>query len=247
MTAGRRALEERVFDRSGSVPPPRWRDRIADTGAVLVNIAGLGARLPSPASLPRGDGHPVLVIPGLLSSDLLIRGFRDVLTALEYDVAGWGAGINLGPTSACWRVVEQRLIAMADRSGQTVSLVGHSLGGVMARALAQEHPARVRRVITVCSPFRLPTAMRLDALYRLLSQRRIDPEILLSRIAKPPPVQTTAIYSLRDGIVAWQSCIDMPAVDRENIAIEGAHSTMMSNPAAMRVIADRLARPEAAG
>jgi len=239
----RRQTASEIFDRSGAVPLPCWRDRIADTGSVLANIAGLGASLPMPAELPRGDGHPVLVVPGLLSSDSLIRHFRHVLTALGYEVEGWGAGINWGPTPVCWHILEQRLAAMANHSGRTVSLVGHSLGGVMARALAYEHPEQVRRVITVCSPFRLPTAMRLEALCWLLCRARMDPEILIPRIAEPPPVPTTAIYSPRDGIVAWQSCTDIPGPGRENIAIKGAHSTMMSNPAAMRVIADRLALP----
>jgi len=238
-----RSVDQRVFDRNGAVPLPRWRDRIGDAGSVLSNIAGFGARLPAPDELPRGDGHPVLVIPGLLSSDSLIRRLRHVLTALGYEVEGWGAGINLGPTPACWQIVEQRLSTMAKRSGQTVSLIGHSLGGVMARALAYEHPKQVRRVITVCSPFRLPTAMRLEALCWLLCRARMDPEILIPRIAEPPPVPTTAIYSPRDGIVAWQSCIDIPGPRRENLAINGAHSTMMSNPATMRIIADRLALP----
>lgn len=239
-----RLATERIFERGGAVPLPRWQDRITDTSSLLANIAGFGAPLPRPTELPRGERHPVLVIPGLFSSDYLIRGVRDVLIALGYEVEGWGAGMNLGPTAACWHILEQRLSTMAARSGQRVSLVGHSLGGVMARALAYEHPEQVRRVITVCSPFRLPTAMRFEALYRLLCHARIEPEILLPRITEPPPVPTTAIYSPRDGVVAWQSCIDIPGPDRENIAIEGAHSTMMSNPAAMHVIADRLARPE---
>jgi alpha/beta hydrolase fold len=210
----RRSAERRIFDHSGAVPLLRWRDRIADTSSALLNIAGFGARLTAPADLPRGNGHPVLVIPGLF---------------------------NFGPTPACWHIAERRLAAMADRSGQRASLVGHSLGGVMARALAYEHPELVRRVITVCSPFRLPTAMRFEPLYRLLSHARIEPEILLSRMAEPPPVPTTAIYSPHDGIVAWQSCIDELAPDRENIGIDGAHSTMMSNPETVRVIAERLA------
>jgi Alpha/beta hydrolase family len=237
----RRSAERRIFDHSGAVPLLRWRDRIADTSSALLNIAGFGARLTAPADLPRGNGHPVLVIPGLFSSDFLIRGFRDVLATLGYQVEGWGAGINFGPTPACWHIAERRLAAMADRSGQRASLVGHSLGGVMARALAYEHPELVRRAITVCSPFRLPTAMRFEPLYRLLSHARIEPEILLSRMAEPPPVPTTAIYSPHDGIVAWQSCIDELAPDRENIGIDGAHSTMMSNPETVRVIAERLA------
>ena len=241
-----RSAEGRIFDRSGAVPLPRWRDRIAETGAAIANVAGLGARLPAPANLPRGDGHPVLVLPGLFSSDFLIRGFREVLTALGYEAQGWGAGINFGPTPACWDIAERRLVAMADRPGQKASLVGHSLGGVMARALAHEHPELVRRVITVCSPFRLPTAMRLEPLYRLLSHARIQPDILLLRIVEPPPVPTTAIYSPRDGVVAWTSCIDIPGPGRENIAIDGAHSTMMSDPETIRIVAGRLAIPEPA-
>ena len=86
----RRQAASEIFDRSGAVPLPCWRDRIADTGSVLANIAGLGASLPMPAELPRGDGHPVLVVPGLLSSDSLIRHFRHVLTAL-------GCRHQLGP------------------------------------------------------------------------------------------------------------------------------------------------------
>jgi len=72
---------------------------------------------------------------------------------------------------------------------------------------------------------------------------RIDEAILLSRIAEPPPVPTLAIYTRRDGIVAWESCLDRPAPGRENVAIDGAHSSMLSNPRALRVIAERLALP----
>src|SRR5215469_13169015 len=113
----------------------------------------------------------------------------------------------------------------------------------MGRASGSESLEHVGGVVSVCRPFRLPTAMRLEALCWLLCRARMDPEILIPRIAEPPPVPTTAIYSPRDGIVAWQSCTDIPGPGRENIAIKGAHSTMMSNQAAMRVIADRLALP----
>jgi pimeloyl-ACP methyl ester carboxylesterase len=128
-------------------------------------------------------------------------------------------------------------------AGQRVSIIGHSLGGVLARALAAERPELVRQVITVCSPFRLPTASRWRLVYRALSYWHIDDASLMSRLAEAPPIPTTAIYSLRDGAVAWQSCIDQPAAHRENIAIDGRHSTMLAHPLVLRIVAERLARP----
>jgi hypothetical protein len=122
-----------------------------------------------------------------------------------------------------------------------VSLVGHSLGGVLARALACRHPDLVRRVITICSPFHLPTASRLRMAYRLFSRWHIDEELLLSRIADAPLVPTTAIYSRRDGIVTWISCVDPPGPTSDNVAVDGRHATMLSNPQAIRIVADRLA------
>lgn len=185
------------------------------------------------------------MLPALFSCDYLTRGFRRLLGELGYCAEGWSAGINFGPTEAAWRISDERLVTLAQQSGQQVSLVGHSLGGVLARALAGRHPELVRRVVTICSPFRLPTASRLEPTYRALSRWHIDEDVLLSRIAQPPPVPTTAIYAPRDGIVAWASCVDTPAPDRDNVAVDGRHSTMLSNPQTIRIVADRLARPPA--
>jgi PGAP1-like protein len=241
-----RATQDPVFDRNGVVTPPPWRDLAGDVGALALAWARLGSRLTVPYDLPRGDGHPVLVIPGLLSSDGLIRGFRQALTILGYRAEGWGAGFNIGPTPAAWDTVNERLLGIAGSSGRRVSIVGHSLGGVMARVLATAYPELVRQVITVCSPVRLPTATRLRPLYRLLSAWHIDDDAVMTRLAEPPPVPTTAIYSPRDGIIAWASCVDDPAPGRESIAIDGPHSTMLGNPAALRIVAERLARCDGA-
>jgi len=219
MQPRQRVRHDPIFDRSGAIPPPRWRDLAADLGVLAFHWSRFGGRLIVPHDLPRGDGHPVLVIPGLLSSDWLIRGFRQALEILGYQVEGWGAGINFGPTESAWDCAALRLREMAAESGQRVSLVGHSLGGVLARALAAEHPELVRQVVTVCSPFRLPTASRWRLLYSALSYWHIEDATLISRLAEPPPVPTTAIYSPQDGAVAWQSCIDEPAPGRENIAV----------------------------
>ncbi|HEX3860943.1 MAG TPA: alpha/beta hydrolase [Stellaceae bacterium] len=232
-----------LFDRSGRLPAPPLRDLAAEGVALLCDRRRFRGRLPLLSSLPRGDGHTVLVLPPLFGSDRMTGGFRAWLAALGYRAEAWGAGINLGPTHAAWRQASERLPAVAACSGRPVSLVGYSLGGVLARALARQYPVLVRRVITVCSPFRLPTATRLEPLYRLMARWHIDEAFQLALVAEPPPAPTTAIYTTRDGVVAWRSCLDLPAPGRENIAIDGAHSTMLANPQAIRIIAEHLARP----
>jgi pimeloyl-ACP methyl ester carboxylesterase len=154
-----RAGDSRPLDQRSTAPAPRWRD-VAAEGGELFGRLRTRYQMPELSSLPHGDGHPVLVLPGLLSADWMTRGFRGVLTALGYQVEGWGAGINLGPTESAWRITAERLLTVAAGSGRQVSLVGHSLGGVLGRALAHEHPALVRRVITVCSPFHPPSRAR---------------------------------------------------------------------------------------
>lgn len=230
-----------IFDRTGSLPRPSWRDLAGEGRAVL--RVGLRRPLPRVGPVPRGDGHPVIVLPAFFCSDMMTRGLREWLTALGYVTEGWGAGVNLGPTTAAVSAADRILRRSTEAAGRKASLVGVSLGGVLARALANAHPDRVRRVITVCSPFRLPTASPLAPIYRALSPLHGSQHLMLAHLMAPPPVPTTAIYSPHDGVVAWRSCIDNPAPDRENIAIDGPHTTMLANPQVLRIIAERLALP----
>jgi len=232
-----------IFAPAHALGGPSWRDLIGEGFAVLRNIRPLPRRIHL-GPVPLGDGHPVMVLPAFLCSDTMSRGLRDWLSALGYAVEGWGAGVNIGPTTNAVAAVDAILRRCTDASGRKASLVGVSLGGVLARALANTHPERVRRVVTVCSPFRLPTASPLEPFYRALAPLHGCQHLMLERLTTPPPVPTTAIYSPKDGVVAWRSCIDVPGSRRENIAVEGAHTTMLANPRALRIIAERLALPE---
>jgi hypothetical protein len=239
----RRSPSPAIFGRAEALGGPSLRDLVSEGLAVLREMRR------SPRSIhlgpvPLGDGHPVIVLPAFLCSDTMGRGFREWLSALGYAVKGWGAGVNLGPTAGTVRAVDAILRRCTEASGHKASLVGVSLGGVLARALAATHPERVRRVITVCSPFRLPTASPLEPFYRALGPLHSGQNLMLEQLTAPPPVPTTAIYSKKDGVVAWRSCVDDPGPNRENIAIEGAHhSTMLANAKTLRVIAERLALP----
>jgi pimeloyl-ACP methyl ester carboxylesterase len=228
-----------IFDRSGALPAPSWRDLVGEGRAVL--RAHLRRPRPIVGAVPRGDGHPVIVLPPFFCSDVTTRGVRQWLGALGYAVEGWGSGVNLGPSAEAVAAVNRLLRDSTEASGRQASLIGYSLGGVLARALANAHPDRVRRVITVCSPFRLPTASPLEPVYRALAPLHSGESLLLRQLTGPPPVPTVAIYSPRDGVVAWRSCIDEPGTLRENIAIDCAHTTMIAHPRTLRIIAERLA------
>lgn len=233
----------RIFARRPTIEGPSWRDLVGEGLAVLREMRRNPRRIHL-GPVPLGDGHPVIVLPPFLCSDHMSRGPRDWLKALGYAAEGWGSRVNIGPTAGAVASVDAILRRSTDASGRRASLVGYSLGGVLARALASAYPDRVRRVITVCSPFRLPTSSPLEPVYRALAPLHSGEKLLLEHLAAPPPLPTTAIYSPRDGVVAWRSCMDAMGPLRENIAVDGAHTTMLANPRTLRIIAERLALPE---
>ena len=126
---------------------------------------------------PRGDGHPVLLVPSFLRGDGHMRPLRRFLRARGYAVYGWRLGANVGPTERALDGLERRLAEIVAREGRPASLIGHSLGGAFARELAKQRPEQVRQLIVLASPIRLPTASQLEPLYRMLA-RWHSPEFL---------------------------------------------------------------------
>ena len=196
----------------------------------------------------RGDGHPVLVLPGLLAEDVSTATMRLYLRSLGYEVHGWRLGRNLGPTPAILSGITKRLEHLHRATGRQISLVGWSLGGIFARELARATPPLVRQVITLGSPFRLaaPGDSRANTAFERLGVLHASPAAMppRARLREPIPVPATAIYSRLDGVVPWQACTESPGQRRENVAIYGSHLGMGHNAAALWVIADRLAQPE---
>ena len=194
--------------------------------------------------LPRGDGHPVMVFPGMGASDLTTVPLRRVLQGLGYVAETWGQGVNLGPRSGVLERCSDDVHRFAQRHGQAVSLVGWSLGGLYAREMAKLHPAQTRCVVTLGTPFSgHPKATNAWRLYELLSGDRIGDPRLLAHIRRPPPVPTTSIYSRSDGIVSWRCSLNEPGPLAENVEVRSSHLGMGMNPMALYVVADRLAQP----
>src|SRR4051794_21564282 len=101
---------------------------------------------------PRGDGHPVLVLPGWLTGDPATTPLRLFLRALGHDVSGWSLGGNRGPTARVVQELRARVERLHRESGRRVSLVGWSLGGLYAQQLARAMPGSVRGIVTLGSP-----------------------------------------------------------------------------------------------
>jgi pimeloyl-ACP methyl ester carboxylesterase len=230
----------------------RTRDDPRPPSALLMLLEGrapmeffsLVAALPWLYNLPRGDGHPVLVYPGMGTSDITTLALRRYLQSLGYVTQAWGQGLNFGPRPGVIERAAAGIHALAERHGQPVSLIGWSLGGIYARELAKMHPTLARCVITLGTPFAgHPKATNAWRLYELLSRSKVGDESVMEQIRKPPPVPTTSIYSRSDGIVAWRCSINAPGPLVENIEVPASHVGMGMNPLALYAIGDRLAQP----
>ena len=216
-------------------------------GRAIQELGAFVGALPLLSLAPRGDGHPVLVLPGLIASDVSTRPLRSFLNSKGYQVSGWQQGRNLGLREGVQDEMVDLLKRMNDTSRRKVSLVGWSLGGLYARQLAKMMPERVRSVITLGSPFAgSPRSTNAWRVYEMASGRRADEEDprFGGSLSVPPPVPTTAIFSRTDGICAWQGCVEKTSAQSESIEVESSHCGMGHHPAVVYAVADRLAQPE---
>jgi pimeloyl-ACP methyl ester carboxylesterase len=196
---------------------------------------------------PAGDGHPVVLIPGLGASDATTYLLRRFLADKGYDARGWGLGTNNGFSS---EKLDRFRFSIEDAyriTGRPVSLIGWSLGGIFAREVAKKIPGQVRCVMTLGTPFSgHPLATNATWLYEWLSGETlldVDRSVIES-IRSRPPVPTSSLYSRLDGVVSWRCSIDEETDRSENIEIPGAsHIGLGFNPMSVFVIADRLAQP----
>ena len=218
-------------------------------GRAISEFGAFLSALPLLSFAPRGDGHPVLVLPGLVASDTSTRPLRSFLTSRGYAASGWRQGRNYGLRSGVQEGMLDLVRELSDTHGRKVSLVGWSLGGLYARQLAKMIPDRVRSVITLGSPFAgNPKSTNAWRVYEYASGRssQDDGADFGGHISQTPSVPTTAIFSRTDGVCAWQGCMEKPATFAENIEVDGSHCGMGHHPAVVYAVADRLAQAEGA-
>ncbi|MFK7732479.1 MAG: esterase/lipase family protein [Pseudomonadales bacterium] len=198
----------------------------------------------------KGDGHPVVVFPGLFASDRSTGPLRRLLNDAGFQSYGWGHGTNLGPSRAedlDDDITELIKSVYLENGKQPVSLIGWSLGGLYARLAAHLMPEKINQVITLGSPINgSPQLTNAWRLYELVSDMDIDAndnEEKLALIAKALPVPSTSIYSKSDSIVAWQISRAASGPNQQNIHVPASHIGMAFSPLVVQVVLDRLQTP----
>jgi pimeloyl-ACP methyl ester carboxylesterase len=236
------------------VPLPIWLELLAGVEMLYLRVSpvywGYG--------IPQGDGSAVVVVPGFLLSDLYLAEFRAWLSRIGYRPYSSGIGINAECPNL---LVKHRLIETVEKAyadtGKKVHIIGHSLGGVLARAAASQMPDRVASVITLGSPFRgvsvHPLILRaVDMVRGQIHDRngigvlpacytgRCTCSFLESLVVRlPKSVGRTAVFTKSDGIVDWKVCkTGRPANDFE---VSGTHIGLVFNPIVYDLVARRLA------
>jgi pimeloyl-ACP methyl ester carboxylesterase len=216
-----------------------------------------GARPSRPGADSLPDSDPVVLVPGFLAGDATLSALARALRAEGHRTYRPGIRANVDCTSRAGTQLEARLESVVARRGRRVTVVGHSLGGLLARGLAVRRPDLVAGIVTLGSPMLAPGAHHaaltrsLDALVRLsrvgvpglmalecvageCARTRFDE----SRQPLPADVSFTAVYSRRDGIVDWRACIDPLATAVE---VRSSHVGMVVDPAAIRAVCVALA------
>ncbi len=211
----------------------------------------VASRAPREASAS-GDGHRVVVYPGLGAGSWSTARLRATLDDAGFDSVDWGFGLNRGPRGSLTQWLERLATAVeaeSAREGRTLSLVGWSLGGIYAREIARAVPHAVRQVVTLGSPFGAEAEdTHAGWLYRLLSgSEPPQSRRYLQELRRPLPVPSTSVFSKADGIVPWQGCLQKEGPTSENIEVPGvSHLGMGTHRAVLALVAERLAQPEGA-
>jgi len=238
-------IEPASADAAGADPPSGVL-ALLEAPRALAEYVSFTAFTPLLSAGRAGHGRPVLVLPGLLASDRSTRPLRRLLNRAGYAAYGWGLGTNIGPTRRIINGMDAVLDEISDRHLEPASVIGWSLGGMLAHDLVSRHRGAVDRLITLGSPLYStdPRQSRGSLFYDEYAAAHL-PEY--SRDNWRPPtalsVPAASIFSKTDGVVRWQTCLHPPGPLTENIEVYGSHCGLGCHPAAAYAILDRLAAP----
>jgi pimeloyl-ACP methyl ester carboxylesterase len=234
--------------------PQRWHSLLEVRA--LAEMALLPFTWPLLGTAPRGDGHPVLLLPGFMGSEASLIALELFLRNRGYAVETWGLGRNVGFHARHATALEQKIRYLHHKTGRKVSLVGWSLGGVFAMYGAHQAPECVRCVVTLGSPISVDpegsaSPPLVKAMYRLIAHpmgpaaHAMQPRAKKLRERKTLNVPLSCLYSLGDGVVPPQEAtVEGDPAWHENIRVPGSHVGLGFNAVVLWIVADRLAQPE---
>ncbi len=214
--------------------------------------------------IPRGDGRPVVLIPGFLAGDSSLAVMAEWLERIGYAAHGSGIVFNVDCSDRVLRRLEGRVERLVGRTGRKAALIGHSRGGHFAKALANRRPDLVCSVVSMGAGLDTPFDISLPTqhavrLVRAVHARTTDRDARRGCMTTactcdfarnyggsfPVDVPLTSIYSRGDGVVWWEACVVPYA---RCVEVTGSHVGLAFNRKAYRAVADALAdcRTEAA-
>lgn len=240
--------------------PGWWGRPIAETRWILeasrLSIDPLFLR---PRGVPRGDGRPVVLVPGFLVGDQTLSALALWLRRVGYRPSVAGFVTNTDCSDRAYDRTLRAIRRAHDRHDRRVAVIGHSRGGHYVRALAADHPELVSHAVSVGSDLggmlgiSIPTQAAVTgtrvALRATGRARRPGcftlfcdcPFATAFRAPPDPAVRLTSIYSRGDGVVAWKGCVVDGA---DNVEVKGSHVGLVFNRKVYRAVAAALAVPE---
>ncbi|MFT7687752.1 MAG: pimeloyl-ACP methyl ester carboxylesterase [Candidatus Azotimanducaceae bacterium] len=245
-----RLIEE--IDEASLAKPPPLRNTLSEVPRTILELGSLVAILPALAMLPKGDGHPVLVLPGFMAGDESTYVLRQYLNLMGYKALPWNLGRNTGKPEILETQLLERFEEISKKYKGKISLIGQSLGGVFARELARSQSKKIKQVITLGSPFSVGQSSSVNSLVTKLFENQSGMTITAMRERlgvsdheKAPPVPMTAIFSKGDGVVNWRACREIESGAKiQNIEVRGSHCGMAFNPTIYYIIRNRLSQVE---
>ncbi len=191
---------------------------------------------------PVTDPQAVLLLPGFGAGPRSMQVMASFLRRRGHDVHHWGLGLNTGKAQALLAALRGRIDGVVQKAGRPVVAIGWSLGGYLARELARDEPDSVRQVITLGSPvIGGPRFTAVAGWYRATGHDLAAMEIeIAERFSTPLRAPVTALYSKRDGVVAWQACIDHWSPSVKHIEVSETHLGMGFSPRVLPIIAAEL-------
>ena len=187
----------------------------------------------------------VMMLPGFGTHPVRMRYLARHLERAGHRTKRWGLGFNWGPDPDLFDRLEERLVDLHARGDQEVVLLGWSLGGLYARELAKRQPDKVAKVITMGSPFSgSPRANNVWRVYQLITGHRVDQPPIEVDLATKPPVETVALWSPNDGMIAPRCAAGLPGERDRAIALRCTHIGYTYSPEVVATLLDELDREQ---